>query len=39
MVFVPSAKGVSHNVEEYTSPSDIQAGGDVLLRLVRELAG
>jgi N-carbamoyl-L-amino-acid hydrolase len=38
MVFVPSAKGVSHNVEEYTSPEDIQAGGDVLLRLVRELA-
>jgi N-carbamoyl-L-amino-acid hydrolase len=39
MVFVPSAKGVSHNVEEFTSPADIQAGGDVLLRLVRELAG
>jgi len=38
MVFVPSARGVSHNVEEFTSPSDIQAGGDVLLRLVRELA-
>jgi N-carbamoyl-L-amino-acid hydrolase len=38
MVFVPSAKGVSHNVEEFTSPADIQAGGDVLLRLVRELA-
>jgi N-carbamoyl-L-amino-acid hydrolase len=39
MVFVPSARGVSHNVEEFTSPADIQAGGDVLLRLVRELAG
>ena len=39
MVFVPSAKGVSHNVEEFTSPADIQAGGDVLLRLVCELAG
>jgi N-carbamoyl-L-amino-acid hydrolase len=39
MVFVPSAKGVSHNVEEFTSTADIQAGGDVLLRLVRELAG
>jgi N-carbamoyl-L-amino-acid hydrolase len=38
MVFVPSAKGVSHNVEEFTAPADIQAGGDVLLRLVRELA-
>ena len=38
MIFVPSARGVSHNVEEFTSPADIQAGGDVLLRLVRELA-
>ena len=38
MVFVPSVKGISHNVEEFTAPSDIQAGGDVLLRLVRELA-
>jgi N-carbamoyl-L-amino-acid hydrolase len=38
MIFVPSVRGVSHNVEEFTSPQDIQAGGDVLLRLVRELA-
>jgi beta-ureidopropionase / N-carbamoyl-L-amino-acid hydrolase len=38
MIFVPSVRGVSHNVEEFTSPRDIQAGGDVLLRLVRELA-
>jgi N-carbamoyl-L-amino-acid hydrolase len=38
MVFVPSVRGVSHNVEEFTSPSDIQAGGDVLLRLLLELA-
>jgi N-carbamoyl-L-amino-acid hydrolase len=38
MIFVPSVRGVSHNVEEFTSPSDIQAGGDVLLRLVLELA-
>jgi N-carbamoyl-L-amino-acid hydrolase len=39
MIFVPSARGVSHNVEEYTSPADLAAGADVLLRLVRELAG
>jgi len=38
MIFVPSVRGVSHNVEEFTSPQDIQAGGDVLLRLVCELA-
>jgi len=39
MIFVPSARGVSHNVEEFTSPKDIEAGGNVLLRLLRELAG
>jgi beta-ureidopropionase / N-carbamoyl-L-amino-acid hydrolase len=38
MIFVPSARGVSHNVEEYTSPADLAAGGNVLLRLVLELA-
>ncbi|HVP65684.1 MAG TPA: Zn-dependent hydrolase [Anaeromyxobacteraceae bacterium] len=39
MIFVPSARGVSHNVEEFTSPVDIEAGGNVLLRLLCELAG
>jgi N-carbamoyl-L-amino-acid hydrolase len=38
MIFVPSARGISHNVEEYTSPADVAAGGNVLLRLVLELA-
>ena len=38
MIFVPSAGGVSHNIEEYTKPEDIAAGADVLLRLVAELA-
>jgi N-carbamoyl-L-amino-acid hydrolase len=38
MIFVPSAGGISHNVEEYTAPSDLAAGADVLLRLVLELA-
>ncbi|HTP52919.1 MAG TPA: Zn-dependent hydrolase [Anaeromyxobacteraceae bacterium] len=38
MIFVPSTRGVSHNVEEYTSPMDVQAGGDVLLQLLLELA-
>jgi N-carbamoyl-L-amino-acid hydrolase len=38
MIFVPSIGGISHNVEEYTAPSDLVAGADVLLRLVLELA-
>lgn len=38
MIFVPSVKGVSHNVEEYTAPADLAAGADVLLRLLLELA-
>jgi len=38
MIFVPSVRGVSHNVEEFTSPADIEAGGNVLLRLLCELA-
>jgi beta-ureidopropionase / N-carbamoyl-L-amino-acid hydrolase len=38
MIFVPSARGISHNVEEYTAPADLAAGADVLLRLLLELA-
>ncbi len=38
MIFVPSAGGVSHNVEEYTAAEQCAAGADVLLRLVTELA-
>ena len=38
MIFVPSAGGVSHNIEEYTAPEHCAAGADVLLRLVTELA-
>jgi len=37
MIFVPSAKGISHNVREYTAPSDLTAGANVLLRLLLEL--
>jgi N-carbamoyl-L-amino-acid hydrolase len=39
MVFVPSAGGISHNVEEHTAPADLEAGANVLLRLLLELAG
>jgi N-carbamoyl-L-amino-acid hydrolase len=38
MIFVPSAKGISHNVAEYTSPADLAAGAGVLLDLLLELA-
>jgi N-carbamoyl-L-amino-acid hydrolase len=38
MIFVPSAGGVSHNIEEYTAPEHCAAGAEVLLRLVTELA-
>ncbi len=38
MIFVPSAGGVSHDIEEYTAPEHCAAGADVLLRLVTELA-
>ncbi len=38
MIFVPSAGGISHNVREYTAPADIEAGANVLLALLLELA-
>nr|WP_321456071.1 allantoate amidohydrolase [uncultured Cohaesibacter sp.] len=34
MVFVPSKGGISHNVEEYTAPEELQAGANVLLQAV-----
>lgn len=38
MIFVPSAKGLSHNIAEHTEPADIDAGVKVLLDVVLELA-
>lgn len=38
MVFVPSAKGISHNPAEHTSPDDLRAGANVLLDVVAHLA-
>jgi N-carbamoyl-L-amino-acid hydrolase len=34
MVFVPSVNGLSHNIAEHTSPTDVAAGADVLLQVV-----
>jgi len=39
MIFVPSVDGISHNVREYTRPEDIEAGANVLLSVLAELAG
>jgi N-carbamoyl-L-amino-acid hydrolase len=38
MIFVPSAKGLSHNVAEFTDPADIDAGAKVLTDVILELA-
>lgn len=38
MIFVPSARGISHNVEEFTSQADIEAGANVLLHTALEIA-
>ena len=38
MIFVPSVKGISHNPAEHTEPADLQAGANVLLHTLLELA-
>jgi len=38
MVFVPSARGISHNIQEFTSEADIEAGANVLLHAVLAMA-
>lgn len=39
MIFVPSVGGISHNIREYTHPHHLEAGANVLLSVVCELAG
>lgn len=39
MIFVPCAKGLSHNEAESASREDLAAGADVLLRALVKLAG
>jgi N-carbamoyl-L-amino-acid hydrolase len=38
MIFVPSAGGISHNVREHTDLDDLEAGANVLLQTLLELA-
>ncbi len=39
MIFIPSQDGISHNVNEYSSPEDIEAGANVLLNVALKRAG
>lgn len=38
MIFTPSVDGLSHNIAEFTHPSDIEAGANVLLHVVLDRA-
>ena len=38
MIFVPSARGISHNPAEHTEPGQLAAGADVLLQVLVTLA-
>lgn len=38
MIFVPSVDGLSHNIAEYTTPADIEAGANVLLQVMLDRA-
>ena len=38
MIFIPSVKGISHNVEEYSHDKDVSNGAQVLFDVVIELA-
>ena len=39
MIFIPSKQGLSHNVNEYSSPDDIEKGANLLLNVVATLSG
>jgi N-carbamoyl-L-amino-acid hydrolase len=38
MIFVPSVRGISHNPAEHTEPAHLEAGVNVLLQTLLELA-
>jgi acetylornithine deacetylase/succinyl-diaminopimelate desuccinylase-like protein len=37
-VFVPSVRGISHNPAEFTEAADLEAGANILLAVVLDLA-
>lgn len=39
MIFVPSVDGISHNVKEFTHPTDLENGANVMLNAVLSRAG
>ena len=39
MIFIPCRDGLSHNEEEWAEPEHLEAGANVLLRAVLEMAG
>jgi N-carbamoyl-L-amino-acid hydrolase len=39
MIFTPSRDGISHNPDEFTEPEHLEAGANVLLRVLLQLAG
>lgn len=39
MIFTPSVAGLSHNIAEFTEPTDVEAGANVLLHVVLRHAG
>lgn len=39
MIFIPSARGLSHNINEHSEETDIAAGAQVLFDVVCDLAG
>lgn len=38
MIFVPSHKGISHNINEYTSPEQLANGANILLQTVMKFS-
>lgn len=38
MIFVPSIGGISHNINEYSTPHDVEAGANVLLQVLLALS-
>ncbi|HEY5664686.1 MAG TPA: Zn-dependent hydrolase [Ilumatobacter sp.] len=38
MIFTPSVDGLSHNIAEFTSPADVEAGANVLLQVLVDRA-
>lgn len=38
MIFVPSAKGLSHNIDEHTDAEDLEAGANILLQVIQDVS-